>query len=247
VSGTLIDWVVAFGRAVASSVSGETQAVRVQVAGIAGIDPTSESAETGEVAEDSEAFGALGIVSRPRPPEVKNNRNVHAELVCLRTSDGLLPIAWRDVRLDQAFPGGQKEGSTALAGYGGGFVTLDLTATDSGSRKANILVAYCPFQFDVNGVATKAHSIILNPAANGGITITHADGYQLSITTDSGIMFNTPSANVWGQVKGDLIFLQAPKIMLKGNVGVGAQPEAGIPLLAGPASPPCPSLFVSPV
>src|SRR5574341_1718301 len=136
----VIDSIVQFGRAFASSISSETKAILAQVSGIAGLDPEDDLDDNdGEVGQNSEVFGALGVVSRPKLPERSGNKEFAAEVVCLRTSDGLVPVAWRDLRLDAAFPNGQKEGSTALVGYGKGFITLDLNADGE-----NILVAYCP-------------------------------------------------------------------------------------------------------
>ncbi len=245
-TATAVDSVLRFAFAVASSI-GKAGGLQIQTGGIGSFSEDDAETEFGEVADEQPAFGALGVISNPLPPETIAGLDYAAEVVCAVTSDGLVPIGWRDLRLEKAFPGGIKQGSTSLAGYGGGFITLDLTAADSGSKKANIVVAYCPYQFGGDGTAAKAHSIILDPTpGNESVTITHGDGFQFAIDSE-GFKFFTPDSQTWAQFKQGAFFLQADSIMLKGNVAVGSQPEAGLPLLAGAASPPCPSLWVSPV
>ena len=54
-------------------------------------------------------------------------------------------------------------------------------------------------------------------------------------------------AGTFMQLKPAEFLLQAPEMMLKGNVYLGAGAETGVPLMAGAASPPSPSVFVSPL
>jgi hypothetical protein len=243
------NWIARFSRALSTSISPDTRAVLTRLAGIGSLNPKDESDEGGEIADDVETMGALGLVSRALPPEKIDGKPVHTDVLCLNTPDGLVPVAWRDVRLDAIFgPQGIKEGSTALAGYGGGFVVLDLTAAPSGSKRASILIAYCPYDYDASGVAQKAHSLIIDPEE--GISFTHGDGYQLSISAASGIMFNTPSSGCWGQIKatpsdGGLVFVQAKQIQFQGNVSLGANVATAVPFPGGAASLPSPSVFHS--
>ena len=72
-----------------------------------------------------DVYGQVGIVARPPPPDEIQGRARHAEVLCLRTSDGLVPIAGRDVRLNQAFPN-PAPGDIALVGYGSNFVKLGI-------------------------------------------------------------------------------------------------------------------------
>lgn len=136
-----------------------------------------------------------------------------------------------------------------LAGYGGAFVSVRNHGPTSGGKTSDILTLYVPYQFDGSGVATKAHAIVIDPAK--GIQLIQADGAVFTLANDVGngepgfswVM----SADSFGRVSASEVVIQAPKIMLKGNVYVGASAETGVPLLPGAASPPCPSLFVSPV
>ena len=252
VTGAAFDYIAAFGKVVGSSISSETKAILTQITGIGGIDPTVEDADAGEVSDKSETFNSLGVISRPLPPDTLNGNPVHAEVLCMRTSDGLVPVSWRDLRLEAIFPNGQKEGSTSLAGYGGGFFTLDLTPSPSGSKKASIAIGYVPYDFDSNGVAQKAHSFIMDATpGNESISMVSGAGVFFALKDDvngqgKGIFWAVDN-NTWGSMTPGKVFVQAATIQFKGNVGLGAQPEAGLPLLAGAASPPGPSVFISPV
>jgi hypothetical protein len=110
---------------------------------------------------------------------------------------------------------------------------------------------YVPFDPDGSGNPQKAHVISIDPTpGNSSISIAHASGLFLMLTEDSGAgpgITWAVDSSTFGRMSAGEFTVNAAKIMLKGNVYVGAAAEAGLPLLAGPASPPCPSLFVSPV
>lgn len=245
-----IDFIVQFSRVISSSINPRTKSIQVDVAGIgSAIEADSDADETkGEVGEQSEMYGALGILGRPLSA-TGTDKQV-ADAVCIRTSDGLVPISWRDLRLNKAFPNGFPQGRIAMVGYGGGFHTIDLTDQLSGDQKSSIHFIYAPYEFS-NGVPSKAMAICLDTTP-GSENITMSigggeDGYQFTMNQADGLQVRTPDTGTCFNIRSDEILLTAKKIMLKGNVYVGSQCETGIPLLAGPASPPCPSLFVSPV
>ena len=239
-----LDMVLQFGAVVKSSVKALTLDMVDQVLGIGGLEADDTDGE--QANEQVRYSGALGMIWRALPPDTVKGKTRFADVLVAKLADGLLPIGWRDERINRAFPNGPKEGTVAVAGYGGGFHSLDLTDSNSGSQKANIHVIYCPYEFDANGTPAKAHAIVIDPSSgNESITITHGDGFQLSLTKE-GFNANIDSSTFL-QMKAGALTLNAAKIMLKGNVYIGSQAELGIPMLAGPASPPCPSLFVSPV
>jgi hypothetical protein len=249
-TGAAFDFIAGFGRVIGSSVSKQTKAILSKVVGIGPLDPDTEDDEAGELADEAETFGALGVVSRPLPPSKIGNRDVHCEALYMRSSDGLVPVSWRDLRLDSALsPTPSAEiapGTTSLAGYGGGFVSLGLTDSNSGSKKASIGVSYIPYQFDASGVATKSHTIISDPTpGNESISVIHGDGLCVTLSSE-GILLRADS-NTWGVMKPGTFLINAASIVLQGNVSLGANPATAVPLLAGPASPPSPSVFVSAV
>ncbi len=152
-------------------------------------------------------------------------------------------------------PGGSggtpAEGQLLFAGYGGAFLSHALTAAAVGSQRANISTWYVPFEFGSNGVPAKAHVVSIDPTpGNSSISLVHADGVRIDLTEDAGgggpgIVASINGSTFLRFADGELS-IQAEKILLKGNCYLGRNAEAGLPLLAGAASPPCPSLFVSP-
>lgn len=243
----VFDFVLGFGRVLKTSIEAGTSAVLAQVGSSVGsLSPDDGDEAPGEVADKQDMYGGGATFFRPLPPEKKGGKEFACDVIYAKTADGLVPVGYRDLRLDRAFPSGPKEGSGGLRGYGGGFYTLDLTAGNSGSQKANIHVIYCPYEFDGNGTPAKAHAVILDPSSgNESISITHGEGYQLALTKNDGLLA-VLSATTFMRAKPGEFLLQAPKIMLKGNTYLGAQAEVGVPLLPGPASPPGPSVFISP-
>lgn len=242
-----IDFVIGFGKIVATSIEAETGGILGQVLGIVGsLDAEDDDDLAGETSEREDLYGGGGVLFNPLPPETIANKKYACDVVYAKRGDNLVPIAYRDLRLSRAFPSGLKKGSTAVVGYGGGFYSLDLTSANSGTKKANIHVVYCPYDFDGSGAAQKAHSVILDPTTgNESVSITHGSGIQISMTEAQGILFNI-AADSWAQFKSGLAVIQFPKIMVKGVVYLGASAETGVPLLPGAGSPPGPSIYISP-
>lgn len=193
-------------------------------------DDHSESDDAGE------CFGQIGMLARPLPPGAGG----YAEALCVRSGDCFIPVSHRDIRLRMQ-GNGPNEGTIAMVGYGGGILSFDpVDAGDGGT----IQVLYCPFDFDSNGVAQKAHSITLNPSSgNESISIVHSSGLAITMVDDELVLKNkTGTATI---TLGNDGITMTGQINLAGSVVVG-NPTAAVPLLAGPASPPCSLLFVSP-
>jgi hypothetical protein len=257
---SFLNQIMEFCKVVASSVGGENTTTLYNLTGVGGftldedgiIDGEDESDEGGEQAHEQECFGALGIIGRPLPPE----GDLFAEALALRTDDGLVPYAFRDLRLHRAInasgaPTTPAEGQLMFVGYGGAFLSHSMTAENVGSKRANISALYVPYAFDSAGVAQKAHAIIIDPTdGNSSIQLIHGDGVRLTLSEETGsgpgIVAAIDGSTFLRMAAGELT-LQAEKVTLKGNVYLGAAAETGLPLLAGVASPPSPSVFVSPV
>lgn len=254
---SFIDNVLEFAKVLGSAIGGTNAAVTYDLTGIGdfrenvagdvvGDDPGDDA---GDRADEQPAYQALGVVARPLPPEGQ----FHAESVAVRTSDGLEPIAYRDLRINRALnPTGAssapKEGQGFFAGYGGAFLSHEMTAEPSGDKRANITTLYVPYGF-AGDVPGKAHAIVIDPLV--GIQLINGEGAFLTLSNDVG---NGEPGIVWGMGDGSFgrisaseVLVHAPKIMLKGNVYLGAQADAGVPLLAGPSSPLGPSVYISPV
>lgn len=246
---SFLNHVVEFCQVIASSVGGKNGAVLYNVAGIGGFE---EGDADSEQAHEQVGYQALGVVSRPLP----RDGDLFLEALAVRTDDGLLPFAFRDLRLHRALnPSGTAttphEGQTMFAGYGGAFLSHSMMAAASGSKPGNITTLYVPYDFDAGGVPQKAHAIIINPTeGNSSISLVHADGVFLTLSeetgTGPGLVASVGGSTFLRMTDGELT-LQAERVLLKGNVYLGRAAEAGVQLFGGPVSPPCPSLFVSPV
>lgn len=238
-----------FARVVSSSLNSRTQALQVTLTGIGSLFEDETDDEDGEVSPNAEMFGALGFISRPADPEAIAGKEYACEALCLRTEDGLVPFSWRDLRLNSFFENGVPAGRISMVGYGGGFYAIDLTDDKNGDQLTNNHTIYAPYDYS-DGTPNKAMVIQLNTEpGNENITMSiggGSSGFQMTITEDDGLQVRTPNDETLFNIREDTITLAADKIFLKGNVYVGSQAESGIPLLAGSASPPCPSLFVSP-
>ena len=248
------DQIAAFVRVLSSELLGTDfePAFSVAALGDFGDDgQPDDSDDVGEQATGQPGFGALGIIGRPLAP----SGGIFAEAIALRVDGGLQPLGWRDLRLNRVLnPGGSggtpAEGQLVFVGYGGAFLSHALTAAAVGSQRANISTWYVPFDFASDGVPAKAHVVSIDPTpGNSSISLVHADGVRIDLTEDTG---NGPGivASIDGSTflrfsAGELT-IQAEKILLKGNCYLGRAAELGLPLLAGPASPPSPSVFVSP-
>jgi hypothetical protein len=137
------------------------------------------------------------------------------------------------------------KGASVQYSYVGTFGMMDADEEDG------TYTLYVPVEFTA-GVASKAHLFQIGLDSNGKrvIHIVHSDGYLISIDQDDGVQIRTSDTETFFAMKPGEITMQAQKIMLKGNVYAGAQAEAGVPLASmvmPGATPPCPTLYLSPV
>jgi hypothetical protein len=251
---SFLDQVIEFVKVVASEVRGPNAAVLYDVVGVGGFSADLTGADlsddASEQASAQPAYSALGFLARPLPPSDQQN---FLEAMAARTSDGLEPFAYRDHRLTRAAnPTGAATapaaGQQMLVGYGGAVIGHQMTAADVGDQRANITHIYVPYDF-ADGVPQKSHAIIIDPTpGNSSIQVIHGDGVRLMLQEETGagpgIVATVDNATFLRLAAGELT-VQAEKILLKGNVYLGRSAEAGLPLLAGAASPPGPSVFIS--
>ena len=224
-SQSAADYVVQFSRVLGSSVSAGAdgaQGVSYYVEGAARLDlsdPSSarfdKSGERGERNEEGEAYCSLGVVSRPLPPGPQH----HAVVMSLRTADGLVPFAARDVRL--AMGGvGPTTGTIGLVGYGGSFYSMRVVDPKD-AAKGSVHVLYCPYARS-GGAPQKAHVVVLDPTpGNESVSLVHADG--MSVTMAGGkLVLRSSTGAAYVELDGD-------KINLNGNVKVTGGLQFGGP------------------
>jgi len=237
------DFVVQFGTVQSSSIREEPDTGE-KVGVCFAVEGAGEVGGRGEVEQEADVFGALGIIGRPLPPSTVRGRKLHAEVLCLRTADGLVPISARDLRLRMQ-GNGPAEGTLAFLGYGGGFHSL--SPVDGDPTKGTIHVVYCPYDFDSDGVAQKAHVITLDPTSgNESVTIVHADGMAITMSAadKKALVMKNAAGDATLRLDDDGITLTAKTIVLSGGVILG-EPALAVPFAGGPAMPPCSKFFYS--
>lgn len=227
-------------RIVGSTLDGPHGAVLLGAKGIGGFSVQNDE-EGGEKSSDMESFGAPGTVWRPREPEDIDAETVAAEAHAVRTAEGPLPLSWRDMRWHRNFPS-PKPGTMASVGYAGGFFSWE--DVDSGGQKNQRSTWYIPYEKNAQGVPQKAHVIAADP--DGFLSIIHGDGYAVVLDKDNGITNRSSDGKSYTQLKGGAFSVVADTISLQGNVSMGANTAAAIPLLPGVASQPTTSVFFSP-
>ncbi len=229
----MFDAAFAYVKVMASSLGEKAKGVLVNVSAFADGDDEA----TAEGATDEPLWGALGVVSRPRPPDASG----HAEAIAARAEAGLRPLATRDLRITRA-RGNVREGATGIAGYGGGFVSIDDAPAGGGS----IMTVYVPYAFDGKGVPSKALAITLDTTPGSeSVVVAHASGAAVVMTHTGELVLRSDTGEARIVLKGDTITLQAAKVVAQGNVVLGANPIGAVPLAAPGAM--SPSVFVSAV
>lgn len=252
-ASTEADFVVQFSDAVNSAISSRTGMVQLSVTGIAGFDyatgkvPLSDD-QAAEATEDAPQFSAPGIVGRPLPPQNVRGVDLRMNVMCLRTSDGLVPFAYRDLRWTMG-GSGPGAGMLAFVGYGGGFFSQSAVAAGNNPAGGGTLqVIYCPFARNADGVPQKAHAIILDPTAgNESVQMMHANGLAITMS-DQGkkaLLMKNAAGDATFRLDDDGVTITAQRIVLSGGVIVG-EPASAVPLLPGAASPGSSKLWVSP-
>jgi hypothetical protein len=219
----VLSFAIGFVKVVAMNIAPKTRALLADLTGPAGDDQEAE--QQVERASGQPTFGALGIVSRARAPSTTGA----VEGVGLRTGDGLVPFALRDVRLNALYPN-PKEASVALVGYAGAFDSNEAKFDDTGGPKSSIRTIYVPYVFDVT--ANKAHVITLDATdGNESISIVHGEGHSIVLTRDREI-FAQISAGTWMVLRPNEFSVQADAINLIGTVAIG-NPTSAVPLVPG--------------
>lgn len=253
------DFVVQFCDAVSSSLSPRTGAVQLSLTGIAGLDyetgtiPLASDTKS-QVMSNAEQFSAPGIIGRPLPPENLQGIDYRMNMICVVTADGLVPYAYRDLRWRMG-GNGPGPGVLAFVGYGGGFHSLvpvpklnPRTQKVEAARGGTIHIIYCPYDYDADGVAQKAHTIIMDPTdGNESIVIAHANGLAITMSDEGKkpLLLKNASGNATLRLDDDGVTITASQITLAGTVTIG-DPATAAALLAGPSVVPSLSLRYSP-
>lgn len=226
-TSSAIDFIGGFFRVLSTRVSDKTRSILLELAGIS--DPNNpDDDRSGEVAPDQLAYGALGLLYNPLDKGTMPDERTpaQADAFGIRTADGVIPIVWFDPRIDAAFPNGPAKGTIALAGYAGGFHSIDLT--DDG--ESNIHVIYAPLNGITPADGAAAHAIILDTTNNNqSISILHAFGHAILFTDDGYIVLRSRNGSVSVKLGND-------GITLFGNTVIAGGATIGSPTGALPAA-----------
>jgi hypothetical protein len=196
------NWTIAYLQVEGSAIEGPHNAVTIG----------GKTAVGKESIQDAEAWGAPGIVFRPRPPEKIGTGMVGAEAVAARTGERLRPLAWRDLRFNRAFPA-PKAGTVALVGYGGGFLSFDDT-----QNKQTLATLRVPYDFS-GSTANKRHTITLDPEAET-ITVEHGDGGKVTLKPNGTIELHSDGSTS-AVISPGKFEVTATQINLIGTVSAG--------------------------
>jgi hypothetical protein len=214
---TFGDMVIGLAHIVGTQVSGTAKAVVASILG-----------DEGESADDP-LFGVAGLLFRPRAPVEKNAATGTSpegvmETIFARVGQSLLPLASRDLRINQRKQALQV-GELAMVGYGGGQVAI----RDASGGAGSVVVVYAP-TLNGSGTVTKAHAVTLDPDGNT-IQIQHADGPAVFLYTDRAVIKNA-GGSVYVEIGPTEIVLNGP-VKITGGLVVG-NPLTAIPVeLAG--------------
>ncbi len=225
----LADFVGGFFHVIGTTISSKTKSVLFTLAGIP--DPFEPDNDAkGEVAPQQLAYGQLGVIVNPLDvgtmPDGKTP--AQADYYGIRTADGVIPLVGFDPRIDAAFPNGPAKGTVALAGYAGGFHSIDLTNEGS----SNIHVIYAPYP---PGDGSGAHAIILDTTVgNESVSLVHSEGHAIVLTQDRKIMLRSPDGSVNQQISnaGHVLF---GNTVIAGGATIGS-PTGALPAAKAPST-----------
>jgi len=227
-------------KIVAASIADKTKAVLMNLVGPGGaIDLTNPDAEdTGETATGQPQFGGIGVVAMPPPPSKVDGRDAYTEGVAIRTGDGLIPIAYRDLRFNAFFPA-PKPGSLTSVGWAGAFDSNEATLGVEGSPVSSLRTIYVPYAFS-GTTPSKAHVVTLDgTSGNESIALIHGDGMAVLIH-DGGIVIRNAAGDAYVEVN-------ASGVVINGNTVITGGATIGSPAGAVPAvlAPPLASYLTS--
>ena len=197
-----VDYVLGFGRVVASRVEGAAKAVLLSIRGLEG--------DVDEDHEDSEGEGiwsALGLVGRPKKTVRANeasgtNPAGYCEVIGGRFGDSFAPMGCRDLRINAKV--NPKEGQLFFAQYGGGFLSLE----DASDGRGTLATLYAP-HLSADGTTEKANALMLDPA-QGACALVQQDGSALTLTADGAVMKSVGGSFV--EVNDQQVKLSAPNV-----------------------------------
>lgn len=210
---------VAFGRIVSTSLEGAANAI------LADLRVLEDDAEAPDDFDGSELEAMLlppGYFCRPLEPDFDGPAVEvpgECEVVALRAGDELVPVGFRDLRINAKT--NPDEGELGIAHYGGGFASFKLTPNNDGTA----IVLYSPRGTD------GAHVISMDPDdGNSHVVILHEAGQSITLNADGLVVIASPDgANVL-EVGDDSVKLNGAEVRMVGSVVLGAETDPTVDL-----------------
>ena len=212
----LTEMALGFGRAIASTLKGESNAILLSLKFLEELDDP----ETGASSTEEPMYCSLGTYGRPKPPargadaSAASNPEGETEVLAWSQEDRTYAFAYRDLRLNALT--NPKEGEVGLVQYNGGMIAIKTNDDGDGSD----MIVYCP-RGPLNSIE-KAHAISLATAAdNLSISIMHADGHSIALTKDGDVMLTSANGENYVQVNDSGVTLNGGALNITGGLDVG--------------------------
>lgn len=173
-----------------------------------------EAIQGGESDTGAPIHGALGVVSRPLDPD----NTGAAEALCVRSSDGLVVAAMKDLRLEQQAAVPLKKGTIRLSGYRGATVSVSVAESGTGS----VITLYVPFEHDADGVPQKAHVLAMDPTSGQeNVTLAAASGAAVLLGSDGSTTCKSGNGENFVSITDDGVSFSGDLRMPNSNLVVG--------------------------
>lgn len=226
-SSSSFDFFAGFFHVVRTKVSEKTKSVLLDLAGVPDVTHPDDD-DAGELAPEQLAYGPLGLLVNPldvgKMPD--GVTPAQADYLGVRTADGVIPVVGWDPRIAAAFPNGPAKGTVALAGYAGGFHSIDLTNNGT----SNIHVIYAPIPGEEEA---QAHAIILDTTnGNESVSAVHYLGQGLFMTHDGKLYLKSADGSASVFVKNGEVDIFG-NVVISGGVVMG-NPSSAVPLVMFP-------------
>lgn len=191
--------------------------------------------------ETVETHHPHGFRSRPRDPETDGDGAPRFScnlLVMWEGDEARILTVLEDPRWIKSLPPEKKGGSTQYGVTKNGAKGVSFSQFDGDTGGYTLYVPEFTGS-DVSG----AYCITVDPEQRT-IQLIHPEGFAVMLTKDGIVMRGDDST--YTELKKGSFTVNAAKIMLRGACYLGAQAEAGLPLMPALATQPTPSVFFSP-
>lgn len=208
---------IAFGRVVTTALEGAANSILADMRVL----EDDEQAPDGFDSSELEAMLLPpGFYARPLPPNFNGSAVEtpgECEVVALRVGDELVPVGYRDLRINAKT--NPDVGELGVAHYGGGFLSFKLTDGNDGTAVA----LYSP-----RG-SSGAHVLSMDPdSANSHVVILHESGASITLNKDGQVVVLSPNGANLLEVGDDGVKLNGAEVRMVGSVVLGTETNPAV-------------------